>query len=125
MILKRSKGKKIFGAALTDQEQFALELETRKVMAEYDLKNAVEVDAMVLNVLRKAFGFGPVRLRRFFEAFLDSNDELIDRYEIKEKDGDLIWLNKRELKEHGIDVDQWYKEYLEQKKVTKYEPRKT
>lgn len=115
MILKRSKGKKIFGAALTDQEQFALELETRKVMAEYDRKNAVEVDAMVLNVLRREFGFGHSRLRRFFNAFLDSNAALIERYGIEEKDGDLIWLNTKELKEYGIDVEQWAKEYREVK----------
>ena len=125
MILKKAKGKKIFGAALNDQEKFALELETLKVMAEYDRKNALETDAMVLRILHNVFGFGPVRLRRFFDAFLDDNEELIKRYELNEADGDLIWLCTKELKEGGIDLDVWYKEYLEKKKVSVYEPRQS
>ncbi len=107
MIIKKSNGK-IFGAELTDAEQKAMLIEIRKQLASYGKKHERETDAIILWVLHTEFGFGPERLRRFYDAFAPCVNELIKRYELD--DDDQAWICTYKLKEYGIDLEQWGKE---------------
>lgn len=104
----RKMGKKIFGASLTSAEQKAMNMEIQKQIAEYDRKNIMEIDAMILWCLHVQFGFGPKRLKRFFDNFVPNIDELAKRYEMD--DSDKIWLCTQKLKDYGIDVESWHGE---------------
>ena len=81
-------------------------------LAEYDRKHVREIDALILWEMRKLFGFGPERLRRFYFGFGDAINALLARYELPEDDG--IWLATRQLKEIGIDLEEWEREWSEQ-----------
>lgn len=107
MEIKKSGGK-IFGAKFTAAEQKAMDMEIRRQLAEWNRKNSLEIDAIVLWQLHTQLGFGPQRLRKFFEGFRPAANELIERYELDE--ADQIWLQTHELKEIGVDLEQWYKE---------------
>ncbi len=104
MNIKRSKSK-AFGASLSSAERKALDKEVKRQLAEYDRKNTLEIDAMVLWVLHEKFGFGRKRLRRFFDEFSDTMDHLIEWYEMDISD--QSWLCTHKLKEIGIDVERW------------------
>lgn len=108
MIVKRS-GKMIFGAELTVAEKKAMEKEILRQLAEDNRKNVIEIDAMMLWQLHEVFGFGPGRLKKFFDAFVPGIDEVADNYEMQDTD-DKIWLFTHKLKEYGIDLEQWHKE---------------
>ena len=114
MYFKKNKGK-IFGVEFNKAEQKALEMEFRKEMAEYDRKNADEVDAMVLWILHVVYGFGPVRLKRFYGWFHREMQMLMDRYEMEECD--QVWLcthmMDNYLSTYGESLDDWRKEIEE------------
>lgn len=74
-----------------------------------DKKNAREIDAMVLWVLHEVFGFGPERLRRFYNSFNGQVEALAERYQMTD-DGDRVWLCLHKLKEYGIDLEEWERE---------------
>jgi hypothetical protein len=89
-----------------------MDMEFRKIMAEYDRKNAVEVDAIILWTLHEVFGFGPIRLKRFYDAFAPAMDELVKRYEMEETD--QVWLCTHMLESYlstyDIKLEDWQKE---------------
>ena len=66
-----------------------------------------DIDAMVLYTLMVHLGFGPKRLRRFYEAFSAEHDRLIQHYEMPD---DYTWLCKEQLKKIGVDVEAWNRE---------------
>ena len=101
-------GGTIIGAKLTNAERKAMNIEIQKELAEYERKHAMEVDAIVLWTLRKVAGWGPERLRRFYDAFAPEFDALLDRYDMDAEDG--LWLCTKELRDYGIDLEQWEKE---------------
>lgn len=107
MHIKRSGGK-IFGAVLTAAEQKAMRIEIHKALVEYDRRNLLEMDALVLWVLHEHFGFGKKRLKEFYDCFVPEVMGLIKRYELD--DTDHIWICTRKLKEYGIDLEEWKKE---------------
>lgn len=88
---------------LSAGERQAMDMEIKRQCAEYDKRNATEIDAMVLWILHEEFGFGPERLRRFHESFFVGMDALVKRYEMN----DEAWLCTRKLKEYGVDVEEW------------------
>lgn len=93
---------------LTSAQRRAMNQEIRNQLAEYDRKNELEIDAMVLWVLHEEFGFGLKRLRQFYDAFSSVMDKLVERYVMD--DSDQPWLCTYKLKEIGIDLDEWRKE---------------
>lgn len=93
---------------LTNTQKKAMDAEIRKQLAEYDRKDAEEIDAMVLWVLYSEFGFGEKRLRRFFDKFTSELNALTNRYEMT--DNDTPWLCTRKLKDAGIDIKKWLDE---------------
>lgn len=86
----------------------AMDLEIQRQLAEYDRKHLVEIDAMILWVLHERFGFGPKRLRQYYDSFRACTNELVERYQMDA--GDDIWLCTQMLKRIGVDVEQWHKE---------------
>ena len=107
MQIKQAFGK-IFGMDLTAAEKKAMDIELKKQLAEYDKSHATEIDAIILWQLHKQLGFGPKRLKRFYDEFGLEIKALLSRYELEE--GDRAWLATHELKEYGIDLEKWDKE---------------
>ena len=96
--------------AMNANQRKAMEDEIKRQMAEYDEKNTLEIDAMVLWVLYSQFGFGKKKLRKFIDIFNKELDALSERFVMDKKD-DIIWLCIRRLKdEAGIDISEWSKE---------------
>lgn len=85
-----------------------MDMEIRRQLAEYDEKNTLEIDAMVLWVLHSEFGWGEKRLKKFWDCFADELKALTDRYVMENTD--TVWLCTRKLKDAGIDILQWSKE---------------
>lgn len=109
MIVKKSAGR-VIGAQLTNAEKKAMDIEIQKELAEWTRKHEIEIIAMVLRQVRRTFGSGEKKLKKFFDEFdLDIN-ALVKKYEMGEMDNDNAWLCTRELKEQGIDVEKWYRE---------------
>jgi len=107
MVIKKAGGK-IYGASLTAAEQKAMNMEIQRQLAEYDIKHANELDAMVLWHLHEEFGFGPKRLKQFYDTFAVRLNELLERYAMD--DSDMVWLCTYKLKEYGIDIEKWNEE---------------
>lgn len=105
---------RVCGKSMTAAEKKAMDLEIKKQFAEFDRKHTIEIDAMVLWILHSEFGFGEKRLKRFFDLFNKSLDDLLDRYEFE--DEDQIWLCTYMLKRDGIDIEAWEKELEENEK---------
>jgi hypothetical protein len=112
MQVKKRKGK-VFGGSMSAAEKKAAEIEIRKQLAEFDQKNAMELDALVLWILHNQFGFGEKRLKRFYDAFAEEIFKLVDRYIME--DSDAIWLCTFDLERDGIDIKKWHEEF--QKKL--------
>jgi hypothetical protein len=82
MAVFKKAGGRIFGVQFNAKEQRAIDKELLRQCAEYDRKNANEVDAIVLWLLHEKFGFGPKRLRAFYDYFKSDLSELLERYEL-------------------------------------------
>lgn len=104
MRVKSYKGKP-FGMELTAKERKAMDMEINRQIAEFEKKHAVDLEILILYVVRSHLGFGKKRLRRFYEAFSKEHDALIARYEMSETDN--VWLADMKLKEIGVDVAVW------------------
>lgn len=109
MYVKKAGGK-VFGATFTAAEQKALNLEIARELADFNRKNILEVDAIVLWMLHKHLGLGPKRLKEFYDDFRNEYDALIKRYEMEPKD--LIWTMTQDLKEYGVDLEKWEEERM-------------
>ena len=108
MIFKKSHNQ-IFGVNLNNAESKALDREIRNQLSEYTRRHALEVDATILWELHEQLGFGPKRLRRFYDNFKPKMEELANQYDMDAtEDGD--WLCTYKLKEYGIDLEEWVKE---------------
>lgn len=100
---------KVYGAELTAAERKGMQIEIRKELAEWWRAHLVEVDALVLWSIHKQLGYGPKRLRDFFDDFVPEMNALLERYEMD--DTDRLWLCTHLLKETlGVDVEQWQRE---------------
>lgn len=109
MLVLKNRGN-VYGAKLTAAEKKAIDIEINKAWAEKLSKTEVEMNAIILWVLHSQLGFGPKRLRRFFDQFNSTVKELIDRYELNETNDDDSWICTKMLNEYGIDISQWVKE---------------
>ena len=103
----KKAGGRVFGGVMSAAERKAMDLEIQRQLAEYDRKHLAEIDAMILWVLHDQFGFGPKRLRRFYDNFHACTNELIARYAMDT--GDDIWLCTQMLKRIGVDVEEWHR----------------
>ena len=100
MWIKQSGGK-VFGATFTAKEQKAIDIEINRQILEADEKYQNNIDASVLYALRVYAGWGPKKLRDFYESFELIHDDLRAYYEMPDDDG---WLANRKLLDIGVDV---------------------
>jgi hypothetical protein len=103
----KKAGGKVYGATFTAAERKAMEMEINRQIIEADKRYTDDIDAMVLYTLSVHLGFGPKRLRKFYEAFTAEHDRLVQHYEMPEE---YPWLCKEMLKKIGVDVEQWNRE---------------
>lgn len=106
MQIKRIGGK-VYGAGLNAAEKKALQIEVHKTFAEYDIRNANEVDAMILWILYNEFDFTEEQLKKFHDCFYPEIRALVKRYELP--GSDTPWLCTKKLLDHGIDISEWNK----------------
>lgn len=104
----KKAGGRILGGAMSAAEKKAMDLEIQRQLAEYDRNHLIEIDAMILWVLHERFGFGPKRLRQYYDNFRACTNELVERYQMDA--GDDVWLCTQMLRRIGVDVEQWHKE---------------
>lgn len=107
MKIKKSGGM-IFGAELSAAERKALNMEVQRQLADYNRKNQLELQALILWQLHEQLGFGEKRLRRFYDIFDRELDALIERYQLEASD--KAWICTEQLKEIGIDLEKWNNE---------------
>ena len=87
----------------------AVESAIKAQIAVYEREHALDVDAMILYALHTHLGFGKDRLKKFFDAFINDHKALIAHYEMP---NDGAYLSRVKLKEIGVDVEEWNKEYM-------------
>ena len=90
---------------MTAKEEKAMKTEIKRQFQEFDRKHTLELDALILWNLHEQLGFGKKRLRRFYEKFNETLEEMGERYDFD--DADKIWLCQFRLKEMGIDISEW------------------
>lgn len=107
MTFKRS-GKNIFGVDLNAKEEAILFELVCKAIAEESRKHELDEIATVLYYVKKHFNLGPIRLKRFYDDWFPSYQQLTDHYESGITDSP--WLCKVMLEREGIDIQAWYNE---------------
>lgn len=112
MLVKQSGGK-VFGAIFTKKEQQAINIELNRRILEVDEKYQNDIDASVLYALRVYAGWGPKKLKDFYDSFATIHDDLRAHYELPEDSG---WLVNKMLLDIGVDVASWNKERKEKRK---------
>lgn len=106
MNFKKFRGQ-IYDVDLTPKEQKAMEEKANQLLAVRHREFADDVDYMILHILHRHFGFGPTRLRRFYEAFIVENEALIKRYEMSDAG---TYIARKEMNAIGCNVEEWNNE---------------
>lgn len=105
MDFKRS-GKNIFGVDFNAREKKALDIEIRKVMADYLDKVEEKVEAQIIWQIMQSFPEMDISdLKAFYMTLGCAIADLINHYEMAENDG--AWLADQMLKANGIDIHEW------------------
>ena len=104
----KKAGNKIYGAELTAAERKAMNMEIQRQLAEYTKAHEEEMDAVILWQLHEQLGFGPKRLKRFYDNFAPVMKDLIARYELDDSEQTRACTKK--LRDYGIDISEWRKE---------------
>lgn len=93
----------------TRREKTIIDEEINKLILQRDMDYAADIDAMILYVLAKEYGWRRKRLRRFWNKFRKAHQELRDYYEMQ-SNKDNVWLAHRKLADIGVDVKAWEEE---------------
>ena len=96
----------------SNREKKIVDEEINKLILQRDEEYAADMDAMILYVLMKEYGFRKKRLRKFWNAFRKAHQDLRDYYEMQ-SNSDNVWLAHRKLAEIGVDVKAWQAEIEE------------
>ena len=97
----------IYKVTLTAKEQKAVDEEINRQLIEKHAEFVDDVDYMILRILHDQFGFGLTRLRRFYEAFVEDNDALVNHYE---KADAGAYIARREMNALGVNIEEWDRE---------------
>jgi hypothetical protein len=109
MIFKKFRSQ-IFGVELSAKEQQAVDAEINRQLLERHRKFSDDVDYTIIKILHDHFGFGPSRLRRFYEYFIEENEALIEHYEMPDAG---IYLARKEMNALGVNIEKWNSERSE------------
>ena len=91
--------------AMQPDDRRRVKLEVKKEVDSYFEQRCTDLDVIVLFILHTVFGFGKVRLRRYFEGYLTVVRKLQDIY-----GGSYIYKMKEVLKKIGVDIEAWERE---------------
>lgn len=100
----------IYKVELTPKEQKAMDAEINRQLLEKHSRFVDDVDYMVMRILHNEFGFGPTRLKQFYEAFIADNDALVKHYEMADM-GEYI--ARKEMNAIGVNIEKWNNERSE------------
>ena len=100
----------IFKVELNRQEQKALDAEIRRQLIEQHSELEDDEAYMVMRILHNEFGFGPTRLKRFYEAFIVGNNALVKHYEMQDAGA---YIARKEMNAIGCDIEKWNSERSE------------
>ena len=106
MIFKKFQGQ-IFGVEFSPKEQQAINAEIDRQLVKRHKEFADNVDYMILKILHDHFGFGPARLRRFYDYFIEDNYKLMQHYEMSDAG---MYIARQEMNDIGCNVEQWNEE---------------
>lgn len=101
MLFKKVNGK-IFDVKLTNSEQKAIDSEIMAQIADMNEQNSIELDATILWVLHRDFGFGEKRMLRFYTEYLKELRKLNERY--RDENCESVYENTRKLAKYGINI---------------------
>lgn len=90
-------------ASLNEMAQTAFDDEVSRQLEERSKEWYENLDSIILYTLHNEFGFGKDRLLKFFRSLINTNEELISYYHLKDAD----FICKKKLKEIGVDVEEW------------------
>lgn len=92
--------------AIMPNDRARIKLEVQKEVEAFFNRKSMDYDTYVFWILHKSFGFGPVRLRRFFKEYITEIRKEQNTYR------DLTAEKMREALKHniGVDVEAWEKE---------------
>ena len=103
MTFKKFRGQ-IFEVELTAKEQRALDEAINQQIIETHQRFTDDFDYMILRVLHNHFGFGPERLRKAYNLFMEDNESLIKHYEMPDAG---VYIARKEMNDIGCNVEQW------------------
>ena len=103
MTFKKYKGQ-IFDVELTPKEQKVMNEKINEQIIATHQQFTDDFDYMILRVLHNHFGFGPARLRKAYELFMQDNEALIKHYEMPDAG---VFIARKEMNAIGCNVEQW------------------
>lgn len=106
MIFKKHKGQ-IFDVELTPKEEKVLHAKINEQIIANHRQFTDDFDYMILHVLHKHFGFGPNRLKKVYDLFVEENERLIQHYEMP---GTAAYIARKEMNAIGCNVEEWNRE---------------
>jgi hypothetical protein len=106
MNFKKFNGQ-IFGVKFSPKEQQAINAEIDRQLVKRHKEFSDDVDYMILKILHDHFGFGPTRLRRFYDRFTEDNYALIQHYEMPDAG---MYIARKQMNEIGCNVEEWNRE---------------
>jgi hypothetical protein len=109
MIFKKFRSQ-IFGVELSAKEQQAVDAEINRQLLERHRTFSDDVDYTIMKILHDNFGFGPSRLRRFYEYFIEYNTALEKHYEMPDAG---MYLARKEMNALGVNIEKWNSERSE------------
>ena len=109
MIFKKYKGQ-IYDVELSPKEQKVMNEKINQQIIATHQQFVDDFDYMILRVLHDHFGFGPQRLKKAYELFMDGNEALIKHYEMADAG---VYTARKEMNAIGCNVEQWNRERSE------------
>lgn len=109
MFFKKHKGQ-IFDVELSPKEQKIMNEKINAQIIATHQRFTDDFDYMILYVLHKHFGFGPSRLRKAYDLFVEENESLIKHYEMPDAG---VFIAREEMNAIGCNVEQWSRERSE------------
>lgn len=90
---------------LTAGQKKALLPAIEKEILDYQDKFYVENTAAILWTLHITFGFGEKRLKKFWDAYFQTHDDVVKHYQLDNLGEAMVYQEL--LKRMGIDIEQW------------------
>lgn len=109
MIFKKHNGQ-IFDVELSPKEQKTMQEKINEQIIATHQQFTDDFDYMILYVLHEHFGFGPGRLRKAYDLFVEDNASLIKHYEMPDAG---VYIAREKMNAIGCNVEQWSRERSE------------